>query len=135
MSVTPSFREFVADQVAPVGGVEIKRMFSGLGLFHAGKMFGLIHDDCVYLRVDGESRPEFVSRGMEPLRPMRKKPDWVSLNYFQLPADVLEDGELIVTWARRAIEASLQPTAAVVRAAKKKKAAKKKVAPKKKRIR
>jgi DNA transformation protein len=126
MPVTPSFRDYVVDQLGPVGDFELRRMFSGAGLFYAGKMFGLIHDDCVYLRVDDESRPEFVRRGMEPLRPMRKNPDWTSQNYYQLPGDVLDDGELILEWARRAIVASRQPTAAVVRAAKKK-AAKKKV--------
>lgn len=121
MPVSASFREYVADQLGPVGHVEFKRMFSGTGFFFDGKMFGLIHDDTVFLRVDAESRPEFIARGMEPLRPMRKKPDWVSQNSYTLPTDVLEDSELIVQWARRAIVASQQPTAAVARAAKKKK--------------
>jgi len=115
MPLSASFREFVADQLSTLRSVEIKRMFGGAGLYFDGRMFGLIDQDSLYLRVDDETRPEFLARGMTPFHPVRRDPKRVSLNYYQLPAEVLEDSEELVVWAKRAIKASLSPTAAVAR--------------------
>lgn len=129
MSVRPSFRDFVADQLAPLGDVEIKRMFGGLGLYLEGKIFGLIFDDTVFLRVDDASRPDFVKRNMPALRPVRRDPSKVSENYYQLPIEALEDPASLLTWARRAVRASRSMTAGARRRAAKARPAKK-VAPK-----
>ena len=117
MPVSTSYREYVADQLSPLGPVLIKRMFGGAGLYFDGRMFGLIDDDTVYLRVDDETRPELVARGMTPFHPVRSDPKKVSQNYYQLPAEVLEDSDELVVWAKRAIKAAMSPTAAVVRRA------------------
>jgi DNA transformation protein len=117
MTVSASYREYVADQLAGVGDVVLKRMFGGVGLYFDGRMFGLIDDDTTYLRVDDATRPEFVKREMPPFHPMRRDPKKVSLNYYQLPAEVLEDSDELVVWAKRAIQAAKSPTAAVVRRA------------------
>jgi DNA transformation protein len=119
VGVTPSYREYIVDQLSGLGEVVVKRMFGGLGLYSEGAFFGLVDDDTVYLRVDDTTRPEFVARGMEAFRPVRSQPEKVSLNYYQLPANVLEDGDELVVWARRAIKAAKSPTAG---AAKRKKA-------------
>lgn len=116
MPVSASFRQYVSDQLSALDRLEIKRMFGGAGLYHDGRMFGLIDDDTVYLRVDDQTRPDFLARGMTPFHPVRADPKKVSLNYYQLPPDVLEDSEQLVAWAKRAIAASLSPTAAVARA-------------------
>jgi DNA transformation protein and related proteins len=115
MPLSASYREFVADQLSALGSVAIKRMFGGAGLYFDGRMFGLIDEDTLYLRVDDETRPEFLARGMTPFHPVRRDPKRVSLNYYQLPAEVLEDSDQLVVWAKRAIKASLSPTAAVAR--------------------
>lgn len=115
MPVTTSYREYVADQLAPLGDVVIKRMFGGAGLYFEGKMFGLIDDDTVFLRVDDETRAEFVERHMPALRPVASDPGKVSQNYYQLPVEVLEDSEALLIWARRAVVAAQSKSAAVVK--------------------
>jgi DNA transformation protein len=127
MPVTPSYREYVADQLAALGEVVIKRMFGGAGLYFQNLMFGLIDDDTVYLRVDDATRPDFLKRDMPALRPVRRDPSKVSENYYQLPGEVLEDSEELVIWAKRAIRAAASPTAAAVKAARKKATRKKAV--------
>jgi DNA transformation protein len=112
MPVTPSYRDYVADQLAALRGLVVKRMFGGVGLYCEQLMFGVIDDDVVYLRVDDETRPVFVKRGMPALRPVRNK---VSENYFALPEDVLVDSEELMRWAKRAIRAAASPTAAAAR--------------------
>jgi DNA transformation protein len=121
MPVTPSYREYVADQLASLPGLVVKRMFGGVGLWHQNAMFAVIDDDTLYFRVDDETRPDFVKRGMPALRPVRNK---VSQNYFALPSDVLEDSEELLIWANKAIRAAASPTAAA-----RKKAARKSAQP------
>jgi DNA transformation protein len=100
-----------------LGELTVKRMFGGLGLYRAGVFFAIVDDDIVYLRVDDETRPDFVARGMTPFRPMRNDPSRVSDNYYQCPADILDDCEELVIWARRAVRAASSPTAAVIKRA------------------
>jgi DNA transformation protein len=120
MPVTPSYREYVADQLAALGEVVIKRMFGGAGLYFQNSMFGLLDDDTVYLRVDDATRPDFLKRNMAAFRPVRSDPSKVSENYYQLPGEVLDDSEELVLWAKRAIRAASSPTAAAAKAARKK---------------
>jgi DNA transformation protein len=120
MPVTPSYLTYVIDQLAGVGPVVAKRMFGGIGLYQAGAFFGLIDEDVVYLRVNDASRPEFVKRGMQPLRPVRSKPSMTTLNYYQLPDDVLDDPDQLRDWAQRAVKvaASAPPRRRGARASK-----------------
>jgi TfoX/Sxy family transcriptional regulator of competence genes len=41
-------------------------------------------------------------RGMEPFRPFAGKPE-VSMSYFELPPEVLEDAEQCGDWARKSV--------------------------------
>lgn len=108
MAVTPSYLTYLLDQLSGLGEVVAKRMFGGIGLYSGGAFFGLIDDDIVYLRVDDESRPDFVARGMPAFRPVRSKPELVSVSYYQVPGDVLEDSEQLVSWARHALAVARQ---------------------------
>ncbi|MHA1559389.1 MAG: TfoX/Sxy family protein [Alphaproteobacteria bacterium] len=51
-ALSRGFREFLEEQFAHLGGVSIKSMFGGLGVFRDGVMFGLAADDTLYFRVD-----------------------------------------------------------------------------------
>ncbi len=51
MSVSNEFLIYVLDLVREWGGVSERRMFGGAGLWREGKMFGLVADDVVYLKV------------------------------------------------------------------------------------
>jgi DNA transformation protein len=94
MPVSPGYKSFVLEQLEVVGTVTARRMFGGVGLYHEGVFFGLLDDDTTYLKVDDETRPDYEALGMEPFRP----PGEVSKNYYQLPADVLEDRETLRLW-------------------------------------
>jgi DNA transformation protein and related proteins len=120
MAVSPNFRDYVADQLSALRGLVMTRMFGGLGLYVDGKIFGLIDDDIVYLRVDDASRPEYEKRGLEPFRPVRSDPKKVSLNYYQVPGDILDDSEALLRWAERAVVATRAKTAGALRKERKK---------------
>ncbi|MGH7536422.1 MAG: TfoX/Sxy family protein [Gemmatimonadales bacterium] len=106
MSVTPSYRAFVLEQLQVVGPVTAKAMFGGVGLYCEGLFFGLIDDDTLYLKVDDGNRADFEAAGMSPFRPYGDES--YSMKYFELPADALEDGAALRVWAGKALEAARQ---------------------------
>ena len=63
MSVSDEFLEYILDQLSAWGDVTARKMFGGAGLYRDEKMFGLIADDVVYLKVDDSNREAFVQAG------------------------------------------------------------------------
>lgn len=100
MPVSPNFRDFVLDQLSGLD-VRARRMFGGIGLYGGELFFGVIDDDVVYFKVDDSNRADYTARGCEPFRPYGD--DTVSMSYFRVPSDVLEDVDEIKAWARKAI--------------------------------
>src|SRR5262245_30474097 len=98
--VTDSYRTFVLEQLGRVRPVTHRRMFGGVGLYSAGLFFALIDDDRLYFKVDDTNRGEFEARQMEPFRPT---PDETSMNYYEVPGDVLDDIEQLGVWMVRSI--------------------------------
>jgi len=98
MAVSESYREFVLEQLGRVAPVTAKRMFGGVGIYSQGLFFALIADDRLYFKVDNSTRPDFERLGMEPFRPFGE-----DLGYYEVPADVVEDAELLEPGMRKAI--------------------------------
>lgn len=102
MPVSSDYLQYVLEQLARVPRVTSRRMFGGIGLYSDGVFFGIIDNDTVFFKTDDDTREAYVARGSEPFRPYKDRPD-VSMSYFQVPADVLEDTDELVPWARAAV--------------------------------
>lgn len=102
MSVSPSFRDFVLEQLArTTPGIRARSMFGGVGIYAAEVFFALVDDDTMYFKVDDATRPQFVDRGMAAFRPYGESGE--VMQYYAVPADVLEDPEALGTWVAAAI--------------------------------
>lgn len=76
-----------------LGSVSWKKMFGGAGIFVDGSMFALIDSDSqLHLKVDDTNREAFELAGVEKHGRMP---------YYAVPADVLEDDDALLEWARR----------------------------------
>jgi DNA transformation protein len=104
MSVSPSYQAFVLEQLSAAGTVTAKSMFGGVGLYCQGLFFALIDDDTLYLKVDDATRPEFERLGSQPFRPFGD--DSHGMQYYELPAEVLEDRAAVRQWVDRALGAA-----------------------------
>src|SRR5207249_11807606 len=71
-------------------------MFGGVGIYSGDLFFALVADDALYLKGDDASRPDFEARGMSPFRPFGE--DGEVMQYYQVPADLLEDVEALRPW-------------------------------------
>ncbi len=106
MSVSNDFRDFVLEQLASTGRVAPRAMFGGVGLYLDGLFFALIDDDTLYFKADDASRKRYEAAGSRPFCPDPSRPGQ-AMGYWQVPADVLEDGEALAEWAREAVAVAL----------------------------
>src|SRR5688572_2808270 len=102
MPVGAAFLQYVLEQLERAGKVTSRRMFGGVGLYGDGVFFGLIDDDTLYFKVDDTTRADYEARGGKAFRPYKDRPE-VSMTYYTVPADILDDAEELVAWARRSI--------------------------------
>jgi DNA transformation protein and related proteins len=109
MALSDDFLNYVLDQFAHWGAVTVRRMFGGAGLYREGRMFGLIADDVVYLKVDDLSRANFIKAGSAPFNPYPEQNRATVLSYYELPPEVLENRDLLAQWAQRSFEIQAHP--------------------------
>lgn len=102
MAVSDAYREFVIEQLERVVPISSRRMFGGVGLYSEGLFFALIDDDSLYFKVDDTNRQDFEAEGMGPFRPYGD--DSHVMQYYEVPAELLEDPERLRPWVEKAIE-------------------------------
>jgi DNA transformation protein and related proteins len=105
MAVTNDYLQYVLEQLAGLGHVVTRRMFGAVGLYHDGRFFGLISADTVYFKVNDSNRCDYEARGADQFRPFPDKPH-LSMTYYSVPADTLEDADECVEWARKSLAAA-----------------------------
>lgn len=106
MSVSGDYLNYVLEQLAGLGDLTTRSMFGGVGLYHGELFFALIDDDTLYFKVDDSNRGDYQARGARPFRPYKDRPE-VSLTYFEVPAEVMEERDDIVAWARHSVAVAL----------------------------
>jgi DNA transformation protein len=106
MAVSESYLGYVIDQLTGIGRVRSKRMFGGVGLYADELFFGLLDDNGLYFKVDDTNRADFLDRGMGPFRPFKDKPEQ-AMSYYEVPADVIEEADELLAWARKAMRVAV----------------------------
>jgi len=129
MAVRAQYLAYLLEQLGNLRDLRSRRMFSGVGLYSADLFFGLVHDDTLFFKTDGSNSADYIAREMPKFMPFPDRPKAV-MSYYQVPADVIEDAETLVAWARKSVAVAL--TARVAKAPKPRLATKKKAAAKSK---
>jgi DNA transformation protein len=109
-----AFKEFLEELYAPMGGVTVRAMFGGLGVFKDAVMFALAVDDVLYLRADptsggvfaSENAPQFIYKGMTGRE--------VAMPYWRLPERLYDDPDDFIIWSETAFAVAMR--AATVKA-------------------
>ena len=102
MAVSSGYRDYVLGQLAALATLRARPMFGGIGLYCDELFFALIADDTLYLLVDDRNRGDFSARGMAAFRPYVDRPQ-LSVSYYAVPAEVLEDVAELTLWAQRSL--------------------------------
>lgn len=100
MAVSANYLSYVLDQLRGLGSLQSRRMFGGIGLYCDERFFALIDDDVLYFKVDDSNRADYTARGCRAFQPFEGV---VSMNYYRVPEEVLEDPDDVRGWARKAV--------------------------------
>ena len=80
MASSSDFVQYVADQCSGAGEIVTKKMFGDYGIYCDGKIFGLICDDCFYLKP--------TKSGQALLRSVELRPPYQGAKDYFFIADV-----------------------------------------------
>jgi DNA transformation protein len=108
MAVSADYRDFVLEQLAPLGQITSRRMFGGVGIYANGLFFAVIDDDVLYLKSDDALKPEFEAAGSQGFDPFG---DGKPMAYWSAPAEALDDQEFLLEWSRKSLEVAARAAA------------------------
>ena len=95
-----SLLSFVADQLSGMGEIATRRMFGGWHISLGGVFFGIVFKERLYFKTSEKTRAHYETMGMRPFHPRDKV---VLKSLYEVPVDILEDGEALMAWAWQAI--------------------------------
>lgn len=99
MPVSEDYIEYVLGQLDDLGEISVIKMFGGAGLYLEGNFFAILADDTLYFKVDVSNKPDYLEAGM---------PQFYTLQYYEVPPDVLEDPDSLVEWAEKAVAVAIR---------------------------
>lgn len=103
-----AFHDYVInDLFHHVEGITSRAMFGGYGIYQHGVFFALIAQDTLYFRVNEQTRPEYEARGSEPFHYLAKDNKQVTITYWEVPSDVMEDPDMLQEWIVKAVAAKV----------------------------
>jgi len=80
-----------------------RKMFGGMGIYTGEKMFAILLDDAVGLKLSPEDREEALRlEGAKTFCPGPGAPEMIE--YVQLPSSILDNSEVFQYWIRRSAE-------------------------------
>ncbi|MGA9335662.1 MAG: TfoX/Sxy family protein [Rudaea sp.] len=102
------FLQFVLDQLSSVASLASAPFFGGIGLRSGADFFGVIMAGTLYFSTSPATRDDFLKHGSRCFSYAKKDGTVQQTKLFEVPAEVLDDPEMLHTWADRAILASRQ---------------------------
>ena len=107
--VRPQHRDHVLDLLSPLGEVEARRYFGGLGLRLGGVQFAALFSGALYLTCDGALRSRLEALGGAAFSYETRRGRVEVPRLTRVPDALLDDQELLCELARRALRASSTP--------------------------
>jgi len=111
MPVSNHYLQYVVEQLDRLPQVTSRRMFGAIGLYSGGVFFGIVDNDTLFFKVDDSTRESYIAHGSVAFRPYKDRPE-VSMSYFQVPVEILEDADELMAWARAAVRVAAAVAAA-----------------------
>ena len=104
-----SFVDYVvSDLLAGFQGVRARAMFGGYGIYKDDTIFAIVVNEELYYKVGSLNREDFEEMGSEPFRYDGKGKKPVTMSYWKLPSEVMDDFGLLEEWTKRALAAAAE---------------------------
>jgi len=103
--------DFIRELFAVFGPVRLRRMFSSIGIFADGRMFGCAVGGLIHLKTDDVIVADFAVEQSGPFLYPTKGGMRTLRSYWRLPERLSDDPEELALWARRSLEAARRAAA------------------------
>ena len=101
----------IEEAFACLGAITIKRLFGGKGIYHQGVIVGAVMNGELLLKSDAEAAPQFLAAGCTQWIYEFRRGNTVHMPYWTIPAEALDDPEMLATWVRLAFAAARRTAA------------------------
>lgn len=81
-------------------------MFGGYGFYKDGIFFAIIIDNILYFKVDGQNQSAYETHDSKPFSYEGKNKKMVTMSYWEVPVDILENHEQLPLWVNAAVQAA-----------------------------
>lgn len=105
MAASDSLMAMLQEQLAPLGHVTTRRMFSGAGIYCDGVIFALVLRDTLFFKVDDGNRAAYEAEGLGPFTYEAKGRTVQVGAYWCIPERLFDDADEMLNWARAALSA------------------------------
>jgi DNA transformation protein len=96
----------IAELFSGFGPVDIRRMFSGAGIFADGMMLALAVRGVIYLKADERTFAAFERENCGPFTYQRKNETRAIGSFRRMPERLYDDPDELARWAAQALEAA-----------------------------
>jgi DNA transformation protein len=101
--MTDRLKAELEELFANLGGVSVRRMFSGFGIFRDGVMFALSIRGSLHLKADEETMVRYRAEGSVPFA-YDNRGRTVTTSYWRVPDRLLDEPDELREWAKSAVE-------------------------------
>ena len=105
MALDTGLVDWVAEAMAPVGTVTMRRMMGGATLYCDGTIFAIVADDALWFKADAASDAAWDAAECPRFTFQMGEGREGTINYRRAPDDVYDDAEAMRAWAALALEA------------------------------
>lgn len=109
MARDSAFRDYILyDLLHDVPGLTARGMFGGFAFYKDGIVFGLLIGDVLYFKVGENNKGDFERYASTPFSFEKKNGTVTLTSYWQVPAEIMDDHELLLQWMDKALIASIK---------------------------
>ncbi len=98
----------IEDQLAGLPNMSARAMFGGHSLYKDGVIVGIVVDGELYLKVDETNKAKYEAMNSTPFTYKAKGDKEVSMSYWKIPSEILEDTSKLVDLVEESYEISLR---------------------------
>lgn len=100
--------DYVLDLLSPFGNIKARKMFGGYGIYKDSIFFAIIIDNILYFKVGTNNQHRYESYGSKPFSYEGKSKKTVTMSYWELPMDILEDNTNLAQWVALAVHDAIK---------------------------
>ncbi len=101
------FHEYIMNDIfISFAGIKSRAMFGGWGIYKNGIIFAIIADGTLYFKVDESNKDDYLKNKSKPFTYTMPSGKKVSMSYWELPQEIMEDQIELEKWIAKSIKIS-----------------------------